>query len=124
LFPLIEQVNDDRKLFVGNLAWAVDGLDLEDIFKEFGTVESAQARTRFAAALVAQPPVIFAGRAAYQRQAARASRAVHNTSRCAAFLPCLAPAMPVRPGCAHARSVCRSSTTARQAAAAASASSS
>jgi RNA recognition motif-containing protein len=38
------QVNDDRKLFVGNLAWAVDGLDLEDIFKEFGTVESAQAR--------------------------------------------------------------------------------
>jgi RNA recognition motif-containing protein len=38
------QANDDRKLFVGNLAWAVDGLDLEDIFKEFGTVESAQAR--------------------------------------------------------------------------------
>jgi nucleolin len=36
------QANDDRKLFVGNLAWAVDGLDLEDIFKEFGVVESAQ----------------------------------------------------------------------------------
>ena len=27
---------------MGNLAWAVDGLDLEDIFKEFGAVESAQ----------------------------------------------------------------------------------
>lgn len=37
--------NDDRKLYVGNLAWAVDGLDLEDIFKEFGTVESAQVVT-------------------------------------------------------------------------------
>lgn len=29
---------------MGNLAWAVDHLDLEDIFQEFGTVESAQAR--------------------------------------------------------------------------------
>jgi nucleolin len=37
--------NDERKLFVGNLAWAVDGLDLEDIFKEFGAVESAQVVT-------------------------------------------------------------------------------
>lgn len=42
-------MNDERKLFVGNLAWAVDGLDLEDIFKEFGTVESAQARAPHAA---------------------------------------------------------------------------
>ena len=38
------QENDDRKLYVGNLAWAVDHMDLEDIFKEFGEVESAQAR--------------------------------------------------------------------------------
>jgi RNA recognition motif-containing protein len=40
--PLPPLQNDERKLFVGNLAWAVDGLDLEDIFKEFGAVESAQ----------------------------------------------------------------------------------
>jgi nucleolin len=40
--PRPRQENDDRKLYVGNLAWAVDNLDLEDIFKEFGKVESAQ----------------------------------------------------------------------------------
>jgi len=39
--PRPRQENDDRKLYVGNLAWAVDQLDLEDIFKEFGPVESA-----------------------------------------------------------------------------------
>ena len=54
---LQRQENDDRKLYVGNLAWAVDQLDLEDIFKEFGPVESALARPHaFAATHVPAGP--------------------------------------------------------------------
>jgi RNA recognition motif-containing protein len=31
-----------KKLHVGNLTWNVSGADLEQLFSEFGTVESAQ----------------------------------------------------------------------------------
>ena len=52
---------------MGNLAWAVDGLDLEDIFKEFGAVESAQVRpllllqTAVAPAVLTRCPVLGSG---------------------------------------------------------------
>ena len=64
--PLPPHQNDERKLFVGNLAWAVDGLDLEDIFKEFGAVESAQVRqllfqTAVAPAVLTRCPVLGPG---------------------------------------------------------------
>jgi RNA recognition motif-containing protein len=80
------QVNDERKLFVGNLAWAVDGLDLEDIFKEFGTVESAQARRPTRAAEPQPRTAVLAAR--LRRRVARrrcdrqlVARATANPSR-------------------------------------------
>ena len=76
-------MNDERKLFVGNLAWAVDGQDQEDIFKEFGTVESAQARRPRATRSAANARAAHLCGAARRADAAIGSsaRATANPSR-------------------------------------------